>query len=302
MIPKIAIINGGLHHDTAFKWLAEKKHDAVYVGRLDRTDIFLYDILIIPFHTDQIALLKNQSRFEEFVRSGGVLVVLGATQEGRKWLPFFDWEEQFTETLSLHRSMPDGKPNPDAEILFSKITDERMLKYHGIYTAHGSLLLDSGQEGLTVLATGENKRVILAIKRLKGKGSLLCTTLDPDFHSVSSVPGPNAESTAVTHQKARLFLGNIVRWAIQEAKSKPVALRKKRQQARKKAQIFRWAKFGLVFIVPFIVSIYLLYLQYLDKIFPDNKLYSYVISFVGILGSLVSIWQWFYDRRIEQRY
>ncbi|MGA2434841.1 MAG: hypothetical protein ABSG25_06105, partial [Bryobacteraceae bacterium] len=245
MKPKVAILNAGLHHEKAFQWAADDRNfKYVYIEKLPTTPLEKFDVLIVPFHTDQIALYRNRGKLIGFLRWGGVLVLLGATQEGsRAWIPYSSWQREYTTSLVI------ASENDDANMIFKDIPAED-LKFHGYYYAHG-WLLPGGK--FDILAYDEHKQVVMFVRRDGFRGSLLCTTLDPDFHSIAEVPGPKGHNPTDTRQKADKLLQRIVLWATEEAKQKGYFLRIVRRGFGYFANTVSTVLFWAVLILPAIV-------------------------------------------------
>lgn len=224
---KVAVFNNGLHAEEAFK-KPFPKIKMLYVGRTNINRIFLYDILFIPYHLDQVFLYHHRHKLEQFLDHGGVLVLLGATEEGRKWLPFLQWERDFRKITYMNLD------SPDARILLNRTTKPGELMFHSSYFAHGSLSGGSSEgDGDVILASDECGGTVMFIKRSGVAGTLFATTLDPDYHCTISVPGPHDEPVVKTHEKAGRLLRNIYTWAIEEAKGKSFTDRKR---VRRRAQ------------------------------------------------------------------
>lgn len=280
MKPRILILNSGLHHEKAFKWLAQPK--MLYVGNLKKTSLHNYHIVIIPFHTDQIVLYRCKRNLEKFLEWGGILIILGATQEGgRDWIPHCQWEQPFTTKMEINTKTDDGA------IIFKNISEVEELKYHGIYYAHGALLPTVAENGINILARGEQNRIVMFVRRYGFRGTLFCTTLDPDFHAVAEVPGPNGVSSTVTHQRASHLIQNIIQWAIQESQKKSLWLRFGRRVFGLLSNVVYGFLFWIMLLLPVALLLYWVLLQE-EKYKLPNVIVALAVS--ALFGSIASIW------------
>lgn len=291
---KIAAFNGGLHEERVFSSYPEI--DLVYVGRIDTNRLMLCDVIIIPFHLDQIFLLRLKTFFKAFLRNGGILIMLGATEDSqRAWLPFLQWEKDFTTSLNFDPTSNDGK------IIFDGISDSKYLKYHGIYYAHGSLQPGLKTANLIKLAWDNDDRVVMLIRREGIKGTLFATTLDPDFHSATSVPGPSDEKVEHTHRKASHFLSNIINWAKVEVRSISLKIRIKRKVlAFLRLIVLSYAGSYVLYFSPFVILIFLIYRLFTRGPNPAEGMAALLAS-LGAVGSITSIISFWKSRNAEKK-
>lgn len=199
---RIVVLDGGLHHRQAFTHI--EGLDFLPVYEAESADLAQYDAIIIPFHTDQNVLSRMHKSLVRYVKdSFGVLVILGATEYGIRWLPFNHWKSHHpADVTKLERASRDGA------IIFRDITSDQDLEFNTTFVAHG--YLQSGNEW-EVLATASDGP-IMAVKRKGLTGTVFCTTLDPDYHTVADVPGrPGKEPERVYSVTGRL-LSNIMDW------------------------------------------------------------------------------------------
>lgn len=290
---KAAVLNNGLHTEEAFKAFPEI--DLLYVGSFNVQRIFLYDTVFIPFHLDQVFLYRHRRTLHRFLRDGGVLVLLGATEETRKWLPFFRWERDFTKTIKFSDDSNDGK------VVFRSITSTKDLQFHSSYYGHGSL---SGTgpiiPGKRVLAEDDSGHAVMVIKRSDIKGTLFVTTLDPDYHCTTPVPGPSNETVSATHEKADRLLRNIVGWATQEAAGKPELDRKHvRRRAWLKFLAFGVSTFALYSLPVWGVAA-AFFLLNSPKSHPVLASVSTGASLLAVLGSAASLFSMYQTWRAER--
>ncbi len=273
----MGVIQNGIQVDDAFNAIADAK-----LIRLIRTlpsACLRYDVLIVPSQTDQAMLQRLKGVLKRYVRLGGVLVVLGAMTHGRRWLPFFQWEPTFTQSVSIDTSTEDGQR------VFQDITDAPYLQYHSKYVGHGSITV-SVPQGDRVLASDNEGRAVLVVRRLPQSGVLLVTTLDPDFHASVRVPGPAEETPEATHNKAGHLLENIVAWARWAAQS--TARRRRRRFLGVVLPAASVLGLATLYLLPVAVFALLFDPSMVLTVGPVGRFVA-AIAFVGSLASLYSM-------------
>jgi|GEM_PF-5184600 len=276
---RVGVIHNGIHADDAFN----DRLPEVTLLRSVRsfpTSLLRYDAIIVLTHTDQGMLQHLKKPLTRYVQLGGVLVLLGATTQGRRWLPFCEWEQEFTQSISFDTESPDGG------LIFRGITDPSYLKYHSKYVGHGSIRIHVARDD-TRLAWDDKDRVVMFVRHLPGRGTLLVTTLDPDYHTSIPVPGPAEEPVETTHRKAAHLLDNIVDWAIWTARSAPMHRRR---------HLLGWlvpvgvaVAMALFYSLPLTVFLYLT----LTSARAEFSAAGRVIAAIAFLGSLASIYSLF---------
>jgi len=287
------VLDGGLHHSEAFQGFTDVEF--VSPARLRHLAPESIDILIVPFHTNQVTLSVLRGRLQSFVRGGGILMVLGATEEaGRAWIPFAHWSGPYTGPVVIERH-----GSGSAEVIFQQL-QESDLQYHGVYWAHGRLLPTPGT-GHTVLARASKDSATVMFEAGVGSGRLLCTTLDPDFHSVARVPGPTAETTEGAQAAARQLLENLMGWALDQWSRRPI----KTRIVRRLKGMLRGAALGLFFwsIVILPALILTVASAQASNEAPARVVDHPVVVFfstVALIGALMNVWHRFVDWRAEQ--
>lgn len=275
LTPRVGVIDGGLHHEAAFKDFkdfAGADLQRIRAGQLSRTCLRKYDVVIVPFHTDDFVLRTSSGKLISFVNNGGVLVLLGPTSN---WMPFCNWKRPGPELIGNVVMNPKSQ---DACRLFENI-DPAAIKFHppDLPPVHGSLSESSER---TVLAS-VNGRCVMFVQRKEEAGTLLYTTLDPDHHVDPMMSIGEPERLQRVEKTARTLLENILRWAKAEAE------KKSRWQRRKNRVIGSLQSTGIMvglfalFLLPFAM----LASKYLT---PAQVVCSAVVS--G-LGSVTSVWQ-----------
>ncbi len=266
----------------------------IYIGKLNINMIFLYDIVIIPFHLDQIFLYKIKPYLKKYLTKGGILILLGATEDPRHWFPLSGWEPKFTSSLNIDNRSPDGK------IIFKDIPNANYMWYHSKYFAHGSLLAKVPIREYVKLAWDNEGRIVMYIRRTGINGTLFATTLDPDFHSSTTVPGPLEEQVEITHSKAEHLLHNIIEWAKVEAKSKKYSTRFKRMSYAMLKLIGSFSGIIILYLLPILSLGYFSYLILSkDKIDTIEKI-AVSFSAIGVMGSIASLISLFQTLKAER--
>lgn len=130
-------------------------------------------------------------------------------------------------------------------------------------------------------------------------GTMLATTLDPEHHADISVPGPDGELVAMTHQKASDFVNNIVHWARKESASKSGLRRSlRRSQAYLSAGLSWLITLGF-YGLPFgALGAFIVYRSDNSGLAVGPIQASAAV--LGVLGSIASIASWFSSRRAER--
>jgi len=272
---RIGVIDNGIHVEHAFS--ADPDITLLHSVRTLPFSLFRYDVVIVATHTDQALLLRLKKHLTRYLQFGGVLVLLGATTQGRHWLPLCEWEGKFPESISFDTTSPDG------ELIFDRIPDPNYLQYHSKYVGHGSLRISVAKHDAT-LAADEAGRVLMFVRRLPSAGVLLATTLDPDYHTSVHVPGPADEAVERTHAKAKHLLDNIIKWAFQAAQETPRRFRRR---------LLGW----LVPTVAVIAMVFFYGLPVMAFVYLTSTTASHdyaaaasIVATIAFLGSLASIY------------
>lgn len=200
---KVAFIDSGLFQKQAFASLG-RRFEAIPSCRLAAISLVSYDVIIVPTQTSEDALLAAMPSFSEFLRWGGVLLVLGFKTYGASFLPplaFHAW------VIELTHSALDSDAAKD---VFGETVSAESSFVH----AHG--YLDNLPPGSMVLSANSLKRAHTVAIRRQSEGTILVTTLDPDYHIVSP------ETTLAARDNCRSLVLNMIRWAEHEAMSKSV--------------------------------------------------------------------------------
>lgn len=192
---KFGYIDNGLHSFQAFSPMGTK-FIPLSVWELKKVNICRFHALIIPFHTDQIALGKSQNRLKFYLERGGILILLGAMAHCTSWIPDCDWLGPITPTKSLKIERSGA-----GKLILNGIEDNDIFKIH----AHGTFIHSGGES----IIQHNNGRNIMVVDSENYLGSFLITTLDPDHHIVPDTTSMKKDISKIFQQ----LLQNIVDWA-----------------------------------------------------------------------------------------
>lgn len=287
------VLNGGIHEEDVF--FGYNKIKLLHLSNLKWANIYLFDIILIPFHLDQIYLREKNNLLNKFLKMGGILIVLGATEESRKWLPRGTWEKEYTSDIIVDENKSDSK------IIFKNIDHKNMgCQYHSSYVAHGSISVNEDDK-IDILAEDSNNRITMLVYRNRKNGILLETTLDPDYHSLVHVPGPSNETSEETHKKALTLLNNIIDWSILQYKEKGLLNRIwKKTVGYSLLFLISLAKLALL-LSPFAVLALLFNSQFQQYFLKELNFITVGFNILAIVGSIASIFSVAYTIRQNRR-
>lgn len=277
---KVLVLDSGLFQKDVFY---SHQTQLLPVSKVRLHHLLRADVVIVPFHVDQYALNQLHNAFQKFLKNGGVLVLLGVTQY-IKWLPYGDWDAEYPKNCVIVKKFKDDP-------IFKNLTSEK-LKYHAIYSGHGSLslrhLLDQQNEA-EILVEAENKQTIMYRWKLPKGGWLLATTLDPDHHAANGTPGPGKtinRGNSEAQRNAAILLNNIVNWSINMSKNRRLILR-------------LWAQFKGIFLNVFIfcslyIALIIITLALMKTVCPSDVAcngQTYAYTYFGVMAIVISFLQ-----------
>lgn len=174
---KLLALYGGSsqHHRTLFESKYKKYFsEIVYLLDLPKVDLASYDGLLIPSRISKNVLRKSMNSILQFLNDGKLIVSLG--EDPSHWLPGVNWEFRPTNFWwwlgpEARSGIKSTKPEHD---LFKYVTLENATwHYHGIF--HPPVGSD------TLIGT-EDGETIFYIDKISTVGTMVITSLDPDFH------------------------------------------------------------------------------------------------------------------------
>lgn len=174
---KIAVLYGGDSHQYR-TWHEPKYHQyfykLIYLPEFNQTSLDDTDVLLFPSQLHQGLVAASQEKISEFTSRGGTVAAFGA--QPCSWLPGHNWE--FRPTNFWWWLDPDAQSGlvlkrPEHD-LFRHITlKDATWHYHGVFWP---------AQGAEILVSVEDGGAILYIDKVTTPGTLIMTTLDPEYH------------------------------------------------------------------------------------------------------------------------
>lgn len=174
---KIAVLYSGNSHQ--HRTFHEPKynryiHRIIYLPELAPASLDDIDVLIVPSQLHQGMVSKHLPLILSVAERGGAIAALGA--QSKPWFPGHNWEYRPTNFWWwLEKDAKSGLvlKNPEHD-LFRYITlADATWHYHGVFFP---------PEGTDVLIAVENDGAIFYIDQVSTPGTLIMTTLDPEYH------------------------------------------------------------------------------------------------------------------------
>ncbi|GGE02836.1 hypothetical protein [Paenibacillus nasutitermitis] len=174
---KIAVLySGSSHQHRSFTEPKYKQYIAelVYLPKLADVDLHKFDVLIVPSQLHQGQVTHHLKQIHAFLDSGKIVVALGA--QHHSWFSNHNWEFRPTNFWWwLEPGAKSGlvitKPEHD---LFNYISlADATWHYHGVFLP---------THEVESLIEVENDGSILYIDKKSTGGTLMLTTLDPEYH------------------------------------------------------------------------------------------------------------------------
>lgn len=174
---KIAVLySGGSHQYRTFKSSAFSRyiHQVIYLPELPQTSLQGIDVLIVPSQLNQPQVTSFLEYIIKFVEGGGTVVALGA--QSQEWFPNHNWE--FRPTNFWWWLEPGAKSGlvvtkPEHDLFRYISLEDATWHYHGVFFP---------PQGVQTLIAVENDGAILYIDKVSTAGTLIMTTLDPEYH------------------------------------------------------------------------------------------------------------------------
>lgn len=206
---------GRAHDDTvkrAFESL-KIKYNLIPLKKINRVNLMRYDILLILSYSNQDILKSANNKIKNFITKGGIAIILGASADKTKWIPFCKYYAKFLNKIKFK-----NLNYHDTQILFDDLEiKEDFFKYHSKFISHGYYTSNKAISLPFITGEQDNSFVLSIIKPRNTTGQLLITTLDPEYHATIGYArrgrdfDPNAD---------KLF-NNILKWAIRQAENQP---------------------------------------------------------------------------------
>lgn len=263
---KIGVFDSGFHQRNAFSTL---DHPITFLplNNLKGNSLFFFDVVVITNFSDQYALDDIKTYLERFLERDGILIIFRATDlNSLGWIPYCQWNGTGKWPVECH--VESSINNNYAEIL-NGLKNPGDFKYHSTYTGHGTLNININDKTFHVLLRAEDERIIMLVRDHPTYGTLLVTTLDPDYHSISQTPGPSNKETPIAVGVARQLLNNILNWAMASSMTKPKIWRRLEGLLRK---AFRIIGSVIIFSAP---ALFLYWFKPSDQPFLED-IYQYL--------------------------
>lgn len=171
----LALYGGSSQHfRTLFEPKYNKYFDVIYLLDFANVDLSLYDGLLIPSRTSKNVLSRFRENILQFLNDDKVVISLG--EQPIPWLPGVDWEHRPTNFWWWLDSDPKSGiecMKPDHDFFDYIKLKNATWHYHGIFHP------PDGVDNLIGTESGES---ILYIDKISTSGTMLITSLDPDFH------------------------------------------------------------------------------------------------------------------------
>lgn len=177
---KLAAIDAGFYyhyHSLREEPFAHFFDDIIYIRDVPLRDLTEFGTLIIPCRTNAYLLAPLSEQFQNFMKEGGRLVVMGETFPDR-WLPDVNFTGMNTNFWWwLEEGADLGVQIVDKNHPMSAHVTKQAATWH----LHGTLdPLNENQKSL--IATKEGECLMFEDTTTYGDGRLIVTTLDPFFH------------------------------------------------------------------------------------------------------------------------
>ncbi|MEK3726175.1 hypothetical protein [Paenibacillus sp. FSL H8-0034] len=174
---KIAVLySGSSHQHRTFTEPKYKQYIAelLYLPKLAEIDLNQFDVLIVPSQLHQEQVTRHMDQIHAFLNSGKTVVALGAQHQS--WFPGHRWESRPTNFWwwlepGASSGLVLAKPEHD---LFRYIQlEDATWHYHGVFFPEREV------ESLIEI---ENDGSIFYVDKTSTRGTLILTTLDPEYH------------------------------------------------------------------------------------------------------------------------
>lgn len=174
---KIAVLYSGTaqqHRTFTEPKYARYIEELVYLPKLEHIDLKQFDILIVPSQIHQSMVTRHLKQIHAFLDQGKIVVALGA--QPNPWFPSHRWEFRPTNFWWWR------EPGAKSGLVLTK-PEHDLFNYIGLEDAtwhyHGVFFPEQEVESLIEI---ENDGSILYVDKKSTPGTLMLTTLDPEFH------------------------------------------------------------------------------------------------------------------------
>ncbi|NOU67900.1 hypothetical protein GC096_28135 [Paenibacillus sp. LMG 31461] len=174
---KIAVLYSGSSHQ--HRSFTEPKYKAyiaelLYLPKLAEIDLHQFDVLIVSSQLHQKLVTQHMAQIHEFLNSGKTVVALGA--QHLDWFPGHRWEfrpTNFWWWLEPNASSGLKLTMPEHDLFQYIKLEDATWHYHGVFFPENEV------ESLIEI---ENDGSIFYVDKKTTQGTLILTTLDPEYH------------------------------------------------------------------------------------------------------------------------
>lgn len=174
---KIAILTNGMTFHNRFFAMTEYRDfydDVIHIEDLHKTDLSIYDTLIVTDRLSIPHLKRNQAKMIAFINSGKRLFIFGEVLDN--WFPTIDWQDSvvnFSWWVKPQGDLPLVERNEYHDLYEYVTLKDMKWHYHGTFQP---------PEGAFSLVDNDEGRSIFYVDNTSFKGELVVTSLDPIFH------------------------------------------------------------------------------------------------------------------------
>ncbi len=174
---KIAVLySGNAHQYRTFTEPKYKKHIAelVYLPELKQDQMLQYDVLIVPSQLHQGLVTAQKAAIDQFLDAGKIVVSLGA--EVNNWFPAHHWENRpvnFWWWMEKDGESGLELTQPEHPLFEFISLHDATWHYHGVF-------FPSSEVETLIQVKGDG--AVFYIDKASTKGTLIMTTLDPEYH------------------------------------------------------------------------------------------------------------------------
>ena len=174
---RIAVLyTGNSHQHRTFTEPKYKQYieEIIYLPKLQENDLDRFDVLIVPSQLHQKLVANHMDSIHTFLNQGKVVIALGA--QSNDWFAGHHWE--FRPTNFWWWLEPGAKSGlvmtkPEHDLFRYIKLEDATWHYHGVFFPKHEV--DS-------LIDIENDGSIFYVDKQSTKGTLILTTLDPEYH------------------------------------------------------------------------------------------------------------------------
>lgn len=171
-----ALYSGSSHQHRSFTEPKYKRYIAelLYLPKLATIDLHPFDVLIVPSQIHQGQVARHMEQIHAFLNNGNTVVAFGAQHQS--WFPGHRWEfrpTNFWWWLEPGASSGLVLTRPDHDLFRYMKLEDATWHYHGVFFP---------EQEVESLIEIENDGSIMYVDKKSTQGTLMLTTLDPEYH------------------------------------------------------------------------------------------------------------------------